>query len=232
MQPREPSYAATVVHRLTTLHAHPLRRVRRDHRHPGGARPGARDVVVEADRTARRRPASQGRVCRPATSARTSRSQTRRAASSRLVVAAIQLAGLALWIGVLWLLRGITRTVIGGDPFTSANVRRLQAIGVSADRRRHSPSTSPQGALEGALLEPYLRPAADLDAAGLRPPDRDFPADPAGVRPRPAGPRAGVRPRHRGCATTSPRRSDGRAARTRRGPHRGPPRPPPRAAAA
>ncbi len=78
---------------------------------------------------------------------------------------------------MLWLLRGITRTVIGGDPFTSANVRRLQAIGgllIVGVTAVHFA----QGALEGALLEPYLRPAADLDAAGLRPPDRDFPEIP------------------------------------------------------
>lgn len=43
--------------------------------------------------------------------------------------AALDLSQAALFIGVLWLLRGLARSVRQGDPFDAANVRRLRGIG-------------------------------------------------------------------------------------------------------
>ncbi len=42
---------------------------------------------------------------------------------------AIDLSQAALFIAVLWLLRGLARSVREGDPFDAANVRRLRGIG-------------------------------------------------------------------------------------------------------
>jgi hypothetical protein len=42
---------------------------------------------------------------------------------------ALQLTQAALFIGVLWLLRGLARSVRKGDPFDAANVQRLRGIG-------------------------------------------------------------------------------------------------------
>ena len=42
---------------------------------------------------------------------------------------ALQLTQAALFIAVLWLLRGLARSVRHGDPFDAANVRRLRGIG-------------------------------------------------------------------------------------------------------
>lgn len=45
------------------------------------------------------------------------------------LAAAIDVTQLALFIAVLWLLRGIARSVKKGDPFGPGNVRRLRGIG-------------------------------------------------------------------------------------------------------
>jgi hypothetical protein len=42
---------------------------------------------------------------------------------------ALDLSQAALFISVLWLLRGLARSVRRGDPFDAANVRRLRGIG-------------------------------------------------------------------------------------------------------
>ena len=65
----------------------------------------------------------------------------------------IDLLPLALWIAVLWLLRGIARSVRDGDPFVGANVQRLRVMGqppISASRSHFG-----QTALQNDRLQPY-----------------------------------------------------------------------------
>ena len=50
-------------------------------------------------------------------------------ATQILLSVAMDLSQALLFIAVLWLLRGIARSVREGDPFVPANVRRLRAIG-------------------------------------------------------------------------------------------------------
>src|SRR4051794_9630608 len=47
-----------------------------------------------------------------------------------VLTTALDLGEALLYIGVLWLLRGLLRSVRGGDPFAGANVERLRGIGV------------------------------------------------------------------------------------------------------
>ena len=89
-----------------------------------------------------------------------------------------QLVALLLWIGLLWLLRGITRSLNEGDPFVTANVRRLQAIGglliLGVVAAYYA-----QGALEDELLSAYSTSSSPpFDEPGLLPPHRDFPETP------------------------------------------------------
>ncbi len=92
----------------------------------------------------------------------------------RLALASDLLAPVLL-LAVMWLIFSIARSVRYGDPFVRANVRRLQAIGgllILGVLAVHFAG----GALRDELLAPYLRAAAELDGAGLRPPDGEFPA--------------------------------------------------------
>ncbi len=50
-------------------------------------------------------------------------------AAQLLLSVGMDLSQIVLFVAVLWLLRGIARSVRDGDPFGSANVRRLRAIG-------------------------------------------------------------------------------------------------------
>jgi hypothetical protein len=86
----------------------------------------------------------------------------------------IDLVPLLLALPVLWLLRGIARSVRDGDPFGQVNVRRLRAIGVLLIVGIPAAHYIGQ-ALQRALAEPYMRsPFESVTTRGLLPPDDDF----------------------------------------------------------
>lgn len=172
MEPLSPSYAATVAHRLTTfllvatigigvfMTANAVRGAPRhiafdasaplDHKLlPKGVTPTSeqRTVMAIKDPTAR---------------------------EQRLALAA-DLVPLLLLVSVLWLLRGIARSVRDGDPFVGENVRRLRAIGallIIGVLAAHYVG----GALQSALADPYMRSPFDpVSRPGLLPPDNEFP---------------------------------------------------------
>lgn len=86
---------------------------------------------------------------------------------------------LLLVAAIMWLLRGIARSVRDGDPFTRENVQRLRAMGVLLIVGVLAVRFADTG-LQDALLEPYLGSSSPSSrAAGLQPPDEpDFPGVP------------------------------------------------------
>ncbi len=169
MQPREPTYAVVVAHRLTTfifvaalgfaLYVGAVTAF-------GGNRG---DIVFEAQAALDEKRIPKGIY--------TTGEQRTTMVIDRPTDREARLAGardaipLLLVAAIMWLLRGIARSVRDGDPFKSDNVRRLRAmgvlliVGVLAVRFLDTE-------LQDALLEPYLGSSSpNARAPGLQPPD-------------------------------------------------------------
>jgi len=172
--PHDPSYAATVAHRLTTLMLvlvivfggfTAIQAVR-------GGHPVAFDATTSLDDNL------LPKGVYATTEQRTGiavKDPTRR---EERLAALVNLVPLLLGLAILALLRGIARSVRDGDPFVAVNVRRLRAIGallILGVVALHFAET----ALRDALLDPYRLSSPDVfTEPGLRPPDRDFDESP------------------------------------------------------
>jgi hypothetical protein len=92
----------------------------------------------------------------------------------RLALAA-DLLPIALFVAVLWFLRGVARSVRDGDPFVGVNVRRLQAIGILLTVGVLVVHYG-GAALADAIADPYTgSPQAKFSDQGLLPANSDFP---------------------------------------------------------
>jgi len=138
MKPHEPSYLATVAHRLATvlLILWMIFAVYLAVEAIAGSRS---DVAFEASATVR-----EDRL--PAGVYATSEQRTGVAISDptpreQRLAFLIDLLPMALWFAVLWLLRAIVRSVRDGDPFVQPNVRRLRAIGLLLAAGSSRPTT-------------------------------------------------------------------------------------------
>ncbi|HUR85324.1 MAG TPA: DUF2975 domain-containing protein [Solirubrobacteraceae bacterium] len=174
MKSREPTYAAVVAHRLTTLLFVAALGfalyvgISTATGHQNG------DIVFEAQA-----PLDEKRI---PTGLYTTGEQRTTMVIDRPSTHEQKLAGardaipLLLVAAVMWLLRGIARSVRDGDPFIGENVRRLRAIGVLLVAGVLAVRFL-EGELQDALLDPYLgSPSPDSTAAGLQAPDEgDFP---------------------------------------------------------
>lgn len=173
MESHEPTYAATVAHRLTTvtLVLSTVFAVWVTVQAIAGERP---DVYFDASATLDQKLLPKGVYA-------TSEQDTGIAienptAREQRLGAAGDLLPLLLTIAILWFLRGIARSVRYGDPFTATKVRRLRAIGgllIVGFVAAHFADA----ALQDALLEPYSRARDAFDEPGLRPADDGFPGN-------------------------------------------------------
>lgn len=125
MGPHDPTYAATVAHRLTTalLILSLIFGVAMTLQAIGGDRD---DVRFEATAPLDEKLIPKGLY---ASEQRTGIAIREPSGHEQRLAFGIDLLALALWVAVLWPLRGIARSVRDGDPFTGANVRRLRVIG-------------------------------------------------------------------------------------------------------
>ena len=172
MEPHEPTYAATVAHRLTTvmLILSSVFAVWITVQAIAGERD---DVLFDASATLDQKLLPDGVYA-------TSEQDTGIAIKDPTVReqrlgAAADLLPLVLIIALLWFLRGIARSVRDGDPFTATNVRRLRAIGgllILGFVAAHFA----EAVVQDALLEPYSRARDAFDEPGLRPANDGFPA--------------------------------------------------------
>jgi hypothetical protein len=177
VKPPEPSYAATVAHRLATflfvatlgfaLYVAIATAV-------GGNRG---DIVFEAAAPLDTQRIPKGLYTTD--EQHTSMVIDRPTAREQRLAGARDAIPLLLVAAIMWLLRGIARSVRDGDPFVGENVRRLRTIGVLLVVGVLAVRFA-DGELQNARLEPYLgpsRPEPARAAVGLQPPDEaDVPA--------------------------------------------------------
>ena len=173
MEPHEPTYAATVAHRLTTavLILSSIFAVWIVVQAIAGERD---DVFFDASATLDQELLPDGVYAIGEQD--TGIAIENPTAREQRLGAASDLLPLVLTIAILWFLRGIARSVRDGDPFTATNVRRLQAIGgllMVGFVAAHFADL----ALQDALLEPYSRARDAFDEPGLRPADDRFPGN-------------------------------------------------------
>ncbi|MEA2154729.1 MAG: hypothetical protein QOE11_869 [Solirubrobacteraceae bacterium] len=166
-----PTYAATVAHRLTTLML-VISIVAAAVTIEQAAFAGPRTVVFHAQA-----PVSGRKVPKAVRVSRQSTSFVVRHPSAheqRLALAG-DLLPLALLASVLWLLRGIARSVRDGDPFVAPNVRRLRTIGgllIVGVLAVHYAGA----AIGNALADPYTTsPSQRFSTQGLLPAGHGFP---------------------------------------------------------
>jgi len=175
VEPHDPTYAATVAHRLTSvlLILSVVFAVFMTIDAIGADRD---DIRFEATAPLNEKLIPDGLYA--TSEQRTGIAIVEPSAREQRLALGIDLLPLALWIAVLWLLRGIARSVRDGDPFVGANVQRLRVMGgllILGVIAVHVGQT----ALQNELLEPYTRAAsAPLNTPGLRPPDGEFPGTP------------------------------------------------------
>jgi len=172
VKPLSPSYAATVAHRLTTflLVASIAIGVVMTANTVLGGPP---DIVFDASAPLNDDLLPKG--VHPTSDQRTGMVIEDPTAREQRLALAADLVPLLLAVSVLWLLRGIARSVRDGDPFVGENVQRLRAIGalliVGVLAAHYLGSV-----LQSALADPYSRsPFAPARAPGLLPPDDEFP---------------------------------------------------------
>lgn len=170
MNPLRPSYAATVAHQLTSFLFVATIII--------GLAMTA-DVVIGGGRNvsfAARAPLNDRLIPKgvDAIDQRTTISVKRPTAHQQRLALAADLLPLLLALPVLWLLRGVARSVRDGDPFGARNVRRLRAIGVLlivGVPALHYVAA----ALQSAVADPYLSsPFEPFGRQGLLPIDDRF----------------------------------------------------------
>jgi len=172
VEPLSPSYAATVAHRLTTfllVAAIGVGVFMTADAVIGGPRHVAFDASAPLDFKL------LPRGLYPTSEQRTGMVVEDPTAREQRLALAADLVPLLLLVAVLWLLRGVARSVRDGDPFVRENVRRLRAIGVLlivGVLAVHYVGA----ALQSALLDPYSRsPFEPVSVPGLLPADDEFP---------------------------------------------------------
>ncbi|MEA2231476.1 MAG: hypothetical protein QOD83_1292 [Solirubrobacteraceae bacterium] len=172
MEPPSPSYAATVAHRLTTfmlvaaIAVGVLATV-------DAVRGGPRNITFYASAPLDYKLLPKGVYAN--SEQRTGMVIKHPTAREKRLALAANLVPLALALPLLWLLRGIARSVRDGDPFGPQNVRRLRAIGVLLIVGSVAVGYA-LGALQSALADPYTRsPFSSVRTPGLLPADSDLP---------------------------------------------------------
>jgi len=176
VQPKSPSYAAVVAHRLTTVML--VFAVVVGAYQIGDALTGApREVSFHAEAPLDFDQLPKGTS--PTGDSRIGVEIEQPTAREQRLALAADIAPLLLLVAVLWVLRGVARSVRDGDPFGRENVRRLRAIGVLLIIGVLAVQAA-DSVFQNALADPYVSiPTSSTDSLdGLRPAGNDFPAIP------------------------------------------------------